>query len=67
MHTFQPVYEVHSIAAFHLLVPSFSMLLVALLKQAKLLQDLQLKSVIQGITMSYLKVSYYLLQYTQHC
>lgn len=37
MHTFQPIYEFHSIAAFHLLVPSFIMLLVALLNQAKLI------------------------------
>ena len=50
MHTFQPVYEVHSISAFHLLSPSFSMLLVALLKPAKLFCNLQLKSVIYDLT-----------------
>lgn len=42
MHTFQHVYELHGIAAFHLHVPPSSILLVALLKQAKLFCKLQL-------------------------
>jgi len=50
MHTFQPVYEVHSISAFHLLSPSSGMLLVALLKQAKLFCNMQLTSVIHDLT-----------------